>query len=50
MPSPGTEEEKTAMEFEDRLGAMLDKHPKPYGLLKPMHGTEGIILELPKEK
>ena len=50
MPSPGTEEEKIAMEFKSRLGAMLDKHPKPHGLLKPMHATEGKILELPKEQ
>jgi hypothetical protein len=51
MPSPGTEEEKkTAMEFKNRLEAMLDKHPKPHGLLKPMHATEGKILELPKEQ
>jgi len=49
MPSPGTEEEKTAIEFESRLGAMLDKHPTPHGLVKPLHATEGIILELPKK-
>jgi hypothetical protein len=26
MPQSGTEEEKTAIEFETRLGAVLDKH------------------------
>jgi hypothetical protein len=47
--APKTEEKKTTLEFEDRLGAALDKHPKPQHLMKPIHAIEGKILELPKE-
>jgi hypothetical protein len=45
MLESGTEEEKTAIEFETRLGAMIDKHARHFSTR--IDATEGEFLELP---
>ena len=45
IPASGTEEEKAAIEFETRLGAILEKHAKGQHLMKRMGVTEGEILK-----
>jgi hypothetical protein len=45
IPASGTEEEKAAIEFEARLGAILEKHAKGQHLMKRMGATEGEILK-----
>jgi hypothetical protein len=50
MPPPGTEKEKTALEYEDRLGAMLDKYASHGHLPHHKDALEGEILELPKSQ
>ena len=48
MPATGTEEEKAAIEFETRLGAMLDKHSSHHlTKQKQLTAIEGEIIELP---
>jgi hypothetical protein len=44
MPVPGTENEKAAMEFETRLGAILEKRARARQSAKQRHGLEGNIL------
>lgn len=46
MPAAGTEEEKAAIEFETRLGAILDKHAS-HRSTEHRDAMEGEILELP---
>jgi hypothetical protein len=46
MPEPGTEEEKTAIEFETRLGTMIDKHA-PRHLSKQIDAIEAEVMEMP---
>ena len=46
MPESGTEEEKTAIEFETRLGAVLDRHSHHFS--KRMDAMEGKVLERPR--
>ena len=47
MPASGSEREKIGIEFEDRLAAMLDRHPKPQHLAKSMSAIEGEVYQLP---
>jgi hypothetical protein len=44
MPVSGTEEEKAAIEFETRLGAILEKHARERHMAKRRDGMEGNIL------
>jgi hypothetical protein len=44
FPVSGSEEEKDAIEFENRLGAMLEKHARGPNLTKRTDGIEGEIL------
>jgi hypothetical protein len=48
MPEPGTEEEKTAIEFETRLGTVIDKHV-PRHLSKQMDAIaiEAEVMQIP---
>jgi hypothetical protein len=47
MPATGTEEEKSAIEFETRLAAILEKHARGHHLTKQTDAVEGEILKLP---
>jgi hypothetical protein len=44
FPVAGTEEEKAAIEFETRLGAILEKHGRGPNLTQRKDGIEGKIL------
>jgi hypothetical protein len=47
MPATGTEEEKSAIEFETRLAAILEKHARDHHLTKQIDAIEGETLKLP---
>jgi hypothetical protein len=44
MPASGTEEERVALEFESRLGAILEKHSRRLHQTKHKNAIEGELL------
>ena len=50
MPPPRTEKEKAALDYEDRLGTMLDKYAGHGHPAQHKDAIEGEMLEVPKSQ